>query len=161
MIDSIGSSVSFRPPPPASAGNNNALNSEQTSLIEETLSGYDAKSLTEQDAQSIVETFADAGINPSAQFAELLTEAGFDVQELGSLAGAGEGATGAASGQRPPPPPQGQGESQGVDLSSVVDYLDNLSQSTESNWSDSSSLTAMLAEKFGFSEGQSLINTTA
>jgi hypothetical protein len=157
MIDSIGSSVSFRPPPPASAGNNNALNSEQTSLIKKTLSGYDAKSLTEQDAQSIVKTFADAGINPSAQFAELLTEAGFDVQELGSLAGAGEGATGAASGQRPPPPPQGQG----VDLSSVVDYLDNLSQSTESNWSDSSSLTAMLAEKFGFSEGQSLINTTA
>jgi hypothetical protein len=159
MIDSIGSSVSFRPPPPNSAGSNNALNSEQTSLIEETLSGYDAKNLTEQDAQSIVETFTDAGINPSAQFEELLTEAGFDARELGSLAGVGEGNNGPSGGQRPPP--QGQSDSQGLDLSSVVDYLDNLSESTESNWSDNSSLTAMLAEKFGLSEGQSLINITA
>jgi hypothetical protein len=71
MVDSIGS-PSFRPPPPPGAGDQSNLSDDQTSLIEETLSGYDADNLTESDAASMVEAFAEAGIAPSSAFADKL-----------------------------------------------------------------------------------------
>ena len=155
MIASIGNSASFRPPPPPQASGNNALSSDQSELIEETLSSYDANNLTKQDAQDIVSAFSEAGINPSKEFADLLAESGFDAKEIGSMAGVEKG----AGGQRPPPPPQpSDGGSESIALSKVVDYLDSLS---DSSFSDSTTMAASLAERFGLSEGQSLINTTA
>lgn len=147
MIDSIGSS-SFMPPPPKQSSA--SLSSDQQSLIEETLANYDAENLTEDDALSIVESFSEAGISPSAEFAEALASAGFDAKEIGSLAGVG--------GERPPGPPPSSSDSQEFDLSSVVDFLDTVSDDDDAS---SSGFAAKLAEQFGLSEGQSLINVTA
>lgn len=152
MVDSIGS-ASFRPPPPPpGAGGQSSLSDDQTSLIEETLSGYDADSLTESDAQSIVEAFAEAGIAPSSAFADKLAEIGFNAREIGDLAGARTSETG-----QPPPPP---GSSSNLDLTDAVDYLETLFEQKDETETDNSSITAQLAERFGLSEGESLINIT-
>jgi hypothetical protein len=153
MVDSIGS-ASFRPPPPPSgAGGQSSLTEDQTSLIEETLSGYDADNLSESDAASIVEAFADAGIAPSSAFADKLAEVGFDAKEIGGLAG------GASEAGRPPPPPP-SGESSNLDLTDAVDYLETLFEEKEESATDNSTIAAQLAERFGLSEGESLINIT-
>jgi hypothetical protein len=150
MVDSIGS-ASFRPPPPPpGTGGQSSLNEDQTSLIEETLSGYDADNLTQSDAASIVEAFADAGITPSSAFADKLAEVGFDAREIGDLAGAKPSESG-----RPPPPPSGSGN---LDLTDAVDYLETLFDEKDETATDNSSITAQLAERFGLSEGESLIN---
>jgi hypothetical protein len=144
MVDSIGS-ASFRPPPPPSgASGQSSLSDEQTSLIEETLSGYDA---------SIVEAFADAGITPSSAFADKLAEVGFDAKEVGGLAKGGPSET----GQPPPPPPS---SSNNLDLTDAVDYLETLFDEKDQTETDNSSITARLAERFGLTEGESLINIT-
>lgn len=155
MIDSIGSSGSFRPPPPPNTNSSAKLSDEQSSLIADTLSNYDANSLSAEDANAIVETFSSAGLAPSAQFADALAEAGFDAREIGSLANAGENQE-----ARRPPPPSGD-SSAGLDLSSVMDYLNNLSDTDIAASADSTSMAAKLAEQFGLSEGQSLINVMA
>ena len=152
MVDSIGR-ASFRPPPPPpSAGGQSSLSDDQTSLIEETLSGYDADNLTQSDAASIVEAFAEAGITPSSAFADKLAEVGFDAREIGDLAGAKPGESG-----RPPLPPSGSGN---LDLTDAVDYLETLFDEKDETATDNSSITAQLAERFGLSEGESLINIT-
>lgn len=154
MVDSIGS-ASFRPPPPPSgAGGQSSLTDDQASLIEETLAGYDADNLTEGDAASIVEAFAEAGIAPSGAFADKLAEVGFDAKEIGSLAGVEP-----SEGSRPPPPPPADSSSS-LDLTDAVDYLETLFEEKEETETDNSSITAQLAERFGLAEGESLINIT-
>jgi hypothetical protein len=154
MVDSIGS-ASFRPPPPPSgAGSQSSLTDDQSSFIEETLSGYDADNLSESDAASIVEAFADAGIAPSSAFADKLAEVGFDAKEMGDLT------SGASETGRPPPPPPPSGESSNLDLTDAVDYLETLFETKEETATDNSSIAAQLAERFGLSEGESLINIT-
>ena len=154
MVDSIGS-ASFRPPsPPSGASGQLSLSDEQTSLIEETLSGYDASNLTESDAASIVEAFADAGITPSSAFADKLAEVGFDAKEMGGLAKGGPSET----GQPPPPPPPSS--SNNLDLTDAVDYLETLFDEKDQTETDNSSITARLAQRFGLTEGESLINIT-
>lgn len=148
MIDSIGSGFGPPPPPPQSKSGEASLSDEQTSLIEETLANFDSSSLSSDDAASIVSTFSEAGIEPSAEFAELLSEAGFDAREIGDLAGVG---------QRQNQPPQGSAQSEGLDLTSVASYLESLSNDTSSG----QSLSSQVAQQFGLSEGQSLINVTA
>jgi hypothetical protein len=158
MIDSIGSSMASRPPPPPPSSSNNSLSSEQTSLIEDALSNYDASNLSSEDATSLVETFSEAGINPSSAFADILAASGFDAQEIGTLANVGDGGS---AGHRPPPPSGGEQSSSGLDLASVIDYLDSLPDSESLGSANTSSMAAQLAEKFGLSEGQSLINVSA
>ena len=153
MVDSIGSANFRPPPPPPGTGGQSSLSEDQTSLIEETLSAYDADNLTESDAASIVEAFADAGIAPSSAFADKLAEVGFDAREIGELAGAKP----SESGQPPPPPPSGSGN---LDLTDAVDYLETLFDEKGETETDNSSITAQLAERFGLSEGESLINIT-
>jgi hypothetical protein len=153
MVDSIGSANFRPPPPPPAAGGQSSLSEEQTSLIEETLSGYDADNLSESDAASIVEAFAEAGIAPSSAFAGKLAEIGFDAREIGDLAGVGT----TEGGQKPPPPPS---SSSNLDLTDAVDYLETLFDEKDETATDNSSITAQLAERFGLSEGESLINIT-
>lgn len=164
MMSSIGG-TNFMPPPPSNnttdskSNSSQSLSSDQQSLIEETLSNYDATDLSEQDAANIVETFAEAGINPSAEFAEALSASGFDAREIGSLANVG--GQGGQAGGPPPPPPSGNNDDASVDLSSIVDYLDDLTSASSAEDSSSTSIAAQLAAQFGLSEGQSLINVTA
>jgi len=87
--------------------------SEETSSYEDTvssiLSDYDADNLTEEDAQSIVAAFQDAGIEASDELVDAMADAGFDAQEVGTLAGVG------AQGTPPPPPSDSSSSSEDYD----------------------------------------------
>ena len=147
MIDSIGNAASMRPPPPPKMNENAEITDDQKALIEQTLAEYDADNLSQSDAKDIANTFKEAGIEPNKAFSEALSEVGFDAKEIRDLA-RGE------KGQRPP---KQEESSTGLDLSSVTSFLDSVSTSN----SNGASLSASIAQKFGISEGQSLINVTA
>lgn len=96
------------------------LSTNQTQLIEDTLAEFDPENLTEADAQSIVEAFSEAGIQPGSALEQAMSEAGFDAREVGDLAGVGQG------GNPPPPPPGGANMSQSLDLDD--DILSDLNE---------------------------------
>lgn len=73
-----------------------AITDEQKEKIKEILANYDAESITEEDAKEIFEAFKEAGITPSKGMKEAIEEAGFDADEIRSLAGFNQ----------PPPPPE-------------------------------------------------------
>ena len=151
MVDSVSNS-GFRPPPPPPANTDTAsLSDDQTALIQDTLSQFDASNLSAEDANSIVESFSQAGIAPSAEFASVLEEAGFDAREIGDLANVGGTAQAPAS----------SAQSQGLSLASVTDFLDNLSDTQDNTSSNSLTLAEQVAQQFGLSEDQQLISVTA
>ena len=82
-----------------------------------------------------------------------MSELEFDAKSIGDA--------GRVEGQRPPPPPQNSLES--VDTDEVVSYLDELLTEYSSQLSDEDkeSILASVQEKFGLSEGDSLLNVTA
>ena len=110
-FQSILSSLGFEGP----SGSEGISTSENT--ISSILSNYDADNLSQSDAQSIVAAFKEAGIQPSSDLASAMEEAGFDAQEVGTLAGVG-----AAQGGMPPPPPSGGGSSSSAE--EIFDVLD-------------------------------------
>lgn len=85
MTMPINTGPDNRPPPPAK--NENPLTDEQAMLVNETLSEFDVHTLTESNAQSIVATFSQAGIEPGKALETAMKEAGFDAKSLGHLAG--------------------------------------------------------------------------
>ena len=62
------------------------ISEEQEELISSLLSGYDSSNLSQEDAMAITETLKDAGIKPSKQLAEVMSESGFSAREVGYLA---------------------------------------------------------------------------
>lgn len=162
MISSISSS-SYMPPQPPAPRESESLTSEQQATISEVLSQYDSENLTADDATAIVESFAEAGIQPSEALATEMTNAGFDMATIGDLAGAG--GPGGMGGPPPPPPPSG--EANGVsseELSSMVEYLDSaledgsLDISSDTRMED---MLALLSEKFGITEDTNLVDVSA
>jgi hypothetical protein len=156
MVSSINSGMSMPPPPPART--EQSLTEEQQSFITDTLSQFDADNLTQEAATSIVEAFAEAGIQPSAALETSLTELGFDAKSIGDLANV------SGEGNRPPPPPKQSTE----EITSMVDYLTELmeekfaaSTNNELSDEDKQSILAQVFEKFNVEEGDSIINTTA
>ncbi|MBU2871546.1 hypothetical protein KO502_12770 [Colwellia sp. E2M01] len=150
--------MSMPPPPKSGSGSEKSLTTEQQSLITETLAQFDVENLTEADAQSIVETFSQAGIQPSSSFEQVLADSGFDAKSIGELAGVSE------DGNRPPPPPKQSSE----EITSIVEYLTELMEEklAESNNSkltdeDRQSILDQVSEKFDLDAGDSIINTTA
>ena len=142
-------------PPPK---NEQSLTADQQSFITEILSQFDADNLTQENATSIVEAFAEAGIQPGAALEASLTELGFDANSIGDLANV------SGEGNRPPPPPKQSTE----EITSMVDYLTELmeekfaaSNSNELSDEDKQSLLALVFEKFSIDDGDSIINTTA
>ncbi|GEM_PF-261180 len=105
----MSNNISGLPPIQQSMGQqpaqNRQLTSEQQQLVTETLAEFDADSLTEEDALSIIEIFSEAGIRPGRALAETVAQSGFDARSIGELAGV----QGPNQGNRPPPPPAGQG----------------------------------------------------
>ena len=155
MIDSISSGM---PPPPPPRTEQN-LTDEQQSLISETLSQFDVDNLSESDAMSIVEAFAEAGIEPGSALETAMADAGFDAKTVGELANVSEQAS-----MPPPPPPQQSSE----EITTMVDYLTELVEEkfTENNINalseeDKVLILSQVFEKFGIEEGSSIINTTA
>ncbi|MBU0721181.1 hypothetical protein KJ877_07555 [bacterium] len=122
-ISSIGSSQTYQ----ASAGNSvrsAGLTSEQKTLIEETLSQYDAGAISSDDAAAIVKAFQEAGIEPSSALAEAMSASGFDAKKVGDLAGAGQAGGGKPMGGPPPPPSIDE-------LSTITDLLESLLEESE------------------------------
>lgn len=160
MINSMSSGMSMPPPPKASSRSEQSLTEEQQNLISETLSEYDVDNLTEADALSITEAFAEAGIQPGLALEKAVSNSGFDAKSLGDLANVSE------EGSRPPPPPPPQQSSE--EITSLVDYLAELmeeklaeSNSNELSDEDKQSILALVFEKFDIEDGESIINTTA
>lgn len=126
MISSVGSSqIAMLQQSEQSSKSSDSLTSSQLETISSVLENYDADNLSENDAQSIVTAFQDAGIEPSSELASAMEEAGFDAQEVGGLAG-GQG--GGPAGGMPPPPPAEETDS----ISSLLDTLLNTQEDEES-----------------------------
>nr|WP_024593551.1 hypothetical protein [Pseudoalteromonas sp. TB13] len=146
MINSINSSsANFMPQQSSQAAK---LTTEQSDFVKEMLAEFDAENLTEENAQSIQAAFKEQGIEPTKELADLMSELEFDAKSIGD-AGRVEG------------PPQNSLES--VDTDEVVSYLDELLTEYSSQLSDEDkeSILASVQEKFGLSDGDSLLNVTA
>ena len=177
-ISSLSSGMSMPPPPPKSE--ETSLTDDQLTLLSETLSEYDVDNLSESDAQSIIATLSEAGIEPSSGLETAMSDLGFDAKSIGELGGA----------DRPPPPPPPSGEFDSGDseiASEMIDFLSELlseklessEQTTSSTASTSTSSTdlyqraqqeltdedkqdvySQLMEKFGLPDGDSLVDIT-
>lgn len=121
MVDSIqgfgtmGIDTSFRP-------RFQSLTDDQKSQVDSILSQYDKDNLTSEDAKSIFNAFKEAGIGGPG-LRETIEAAGFDAEELRSMAGF-EGKP-PQGGGRPPAPQQ---SSQNVNLSALQSLQTILSQ---------------------------------
>lgn len=101
MVNGISGNSSMQAMMPPQQSQQSKLTTEQSQLIEDTLAEFDPDTLSATDAQSIVETFKEAGIQPGAALEQAMSDAGFDARAVGDLAGLGQGGN-------PPPPPQGE-----------------------------------------------------
>lgn len=156
MINGISAGMSM----PMQQRSEKSLTADQQTLISETLSEFDVDNLTQEDAASIIETFSQAGIEPSEALETAVSTAGFDAKTIGELANASEG------GNRPPPPPPPQQSTE--EITSMVDYLTELmeeklatSNSSSLSDEDKQSILAQMIEKFDIEDGDSIINTSA
>ncbi|OUR88835.1 hypothetical protein A9Q81_23020, partial [Gammaproteobacteria bacterium 42_54_T18] len=108
-------SISSSLPPPTSSIKETTLSENQHSTILETLSSYDPENLSKEEAQSIVETFSNAGITPGQELANAMAEAGFDAHSVGELAG--------NEPPHRPPPPQAQNNGFTEEMLSTLESL--------------------------------------
>ncbi len=119
-------------------GSKNQLSDDQKELVSSILEDYDSNSLSQEDAVEIASAFAEAGINPSRDLANTMSESGFSAQEVGELAGVA-GAVGMPPpppGGMPPPPPQNSEEEDTI--SSILETLLNMGKDDEDDESASS-----------------------
>ena len=100
-----------------------SLSTSQLDTISSVLSNYDADSLSQSDAQSIVKAFEEAGIEASSELASAMEDAGFDAQEVGTLAGVG-GSQAQGGMMGPPPSGGGGGQMSSSEVEEVFDALD-------------------------------------
>lgn len=155
MINAINTGTSMPTPPTRS---DTQLTDEQQSLLSETLSQFDPDNLSEADALNIVDAFSEAGIQPGKNLESAMADLGFDAKTVGDLAHTQE------DGNRPPPPPKQSTE----EISTLIDYLtEQLEEKLAANGNnalsdkDKQSIYAQVLEKFGMSDKDSIINTTA
>jgi hypothetical protein len=160
MIGSINTGMSMPTSAKTSSNIEQSLTEEQETLISEILSQYDVDNLSEADALSITEAFAEAGIQPGSALEQAVSDSGFDAKNLGDLANVSE------EGSRPPPPPPPQQSTE--EITSLVDYLAELmeetlaaSSSNELSDGDKQSILSQVFEKFDIEKGDSIINTSA
>lgn len=114
-FQSMLSSFGFEAP---NANENSSLTTSNEDTISSVLAEYDADNLSQSDAQAIVAAFQDAGIEPSEELVSAMNEAGFDAQEVGTLAGVGQ------QGGTPPPPPSGDAGASSSQTEEEYDSLD-------------------------------------
>jgi hypothetical protein len=132
MISGISSSSSIMPQVSSSSSSSasSSLTSSQLETISSVLASYDSSNLSASDAQSIIESFQDAGIEPSSELESAMSDLGFDAKEVGDL-----GRSDAQSGMPPPPPSE-------EDVSSISSLLDSLLSSDEEDDTSTSSSTS-------------------
>ncbi|SFF81545.1 hypothetical protein [Neptunomonas qingdaonensis] len=145
-----------------SSSNSSSLSTDQRQLIEDTLAEFNVDQLTEADALSITETFADAGIQPGREMAQAMSDAGFDARTIGDLAGVGGPQQGGMQqGGTPPPPP-----SQGLNISdemlqSLNDLLNDYYSGDLTEEEQASTLTSITDILKETAPEGGLINVTA
>ncbi len=98
MISSTTSAVSITSMQSYSSAQT-SLTSAQKETVSDILSNYDADNLSDEDALSIIESFASEGIQPSDELMSMMSELGFDAQSIGDVGKANQ------AEQTPPPPP--------------------------------------------------------
>jgi hypothetical protein len=126
MISNVGS-IAMIQQSQESSSTSDSLSYSQIETISSVLENYDADNLSQSDAQSIVAAFQNANIEPSAELASAMEEAGFDAHEIGSLAVV-QGSGPASAEGMPPPPPKEETDS----ISSLLDTLLNTEEDEES-----------------------------
>jgi len=114
------------------------MSTEQKAYVTDLLSQYDSDSLSKNDAEEIVKSLKEAGIEPSKALESTMSASGFDAKEIGDLAGVGKGTN---QTQRPmgPPPPKKEEISSVSDLLKSLLSSDNTDNSTTSTTSSTSS----------------------
>jgi len=70
-------------------GEENTISEEEEEFISSLLSGYDSSNLSSQNAIDIDTALKEAGIMPSQQLAEVMSDSGFDARQVGDLAEVG------------------------------------------------------------------------
>jgi hypothetical protein len=145
----------------------NALSTEQSEKLSASLSNYDTKNLTTEDALKIVAEIKELGIREGAGLESALSEAGIDAQALAEQAGIKGGED---AGRPPPPPPfpqdggpSGSGEASGTSsldegiVSLIADAVESYAESddeTETVWS----LLQPALEEAGYDTSEPLID---
>ena len=146
-------SISSSLPPPTASSRESTLSENQHNTISETLASYDPENLTAEEAQSIVETFSDAGIAPGRELANAMAEAGFDAHGVGELAGN-------ESAHRPPPP-QAQNQGFTEEMLSTLESLLEEYQGEDIDADVIESITKTMQELFGLEPSGALIDISA
>ena len=131
MISGISSSSSIMPQVSSSSSSSasSSLTSSQLETISSVLARYDSSNLSASDAQSIIASFEEAGIEPSAELESAMSDLGFDAKEVGDL-----GRSDSQSGMPPPPSEE--------EVSSISSLLDSLLSTDEDDETSTSSSTS-------------------
>ena len=145
-------SISSSLPPPTSI-KESTLSKDQQNTISETLSSYDPENLTEEDAQSIAETFSNAGITPGRELANVMAEAGFDAHGVGELAG--------NEPPHRPPPPQAQNNGFTEEMLSTLESLLEEREGEDIDADVIESITKTMQELYGLEPSGRLIDISA
>lgn len=169
MINAISNAAGFTISANQSRNDQN-LTDQQRLVVSDTLSQFDVNNLSPTEASFIVDKFNEAGIQPGAALESAVSDSGFDANTIGELAA--ESATGSTTqsieqgrpGNRPPPPPKQDSE----EVSSISDYVTELldeitsaEEIEELSREQIQLIVQQVADKFGFEEDQSMINTSA
>lgn len=147
------------PPPPRQSSQETSLTEEQSTLISDTLSEYDVDNLSEADAQAIVNTFSEAGLEPGKNFADAIAEAGFDAKAIGDLAGVGQNQDQAAS--PPPPPPQSEGQGFTDEMLTTLETLLSEYEGQDLDSDTIDSITSTMEDLFGLDKTGRLLDVNA
>ena len=132
MINSISSSSTIMADlakSTSSTSSSSSLTAAQLETISSVLDSYDSSNLSASDAQSIIASFEEAGIEPSAELESAMSDLGFDAKEVGDL-----GRSDAQSGMPPPPSEE--------EVSSISSLLDSLLSTEEDDETSTSSSTS-------------------
>lgn len=137
-----------------------SLSADQKSTVQSILSQYDPKNVTTADAKSIFKSLREAGIQPSSDLRGMLTSAGFDPEQLRSLAGAGGHHHGGHHGGGKS---SATSSSSGIDpaalqqLQSILDQYDTTSLSSDQQ----NNLITQLGDAGLMDQSGSMINLSA
>jgi len=134
--------------------NTSTITKQQSEVLGSVLANYDAKNLSDTDAEEIVSQIKELGIKEGSGLTNALSEAGIDAQVLAEQAGVRR-----AEGSRPPPPPP-SGTSDTETEDSIVSLVSDAVQSyAESDDADSTwSILQASLEEAGVDTTKSFVN---
>lgn len=104
------------------------LKEDQLAYVSSVLEDYDSSALSDADALEIVANFSQAGITPSRDLANAISDAGFSASQIGELAavtGTSANSFDSRGAGAPPPPPPADTVEEEEELTQILlDLLD-------------------------------------